>query len=145
MLAMQYRGPYRIRVVDKPVPEIEHPKDAIVRVTRACICGSDLHLYHGLIPDTRVGSTFGHEFVGIIEGTQQRALAEAWVDFMLDLPFQNDIPLQMFVYPANENATLPELFTQYGQIPTAPAVIDPADVEANREAWIEAWTNTMLR
>lgn len=67
MLAMQYRGPYRVRVVEKPIPEIEHPKDAVVRVTRACICGSDLHLYHGLVPDCRVGSTFGHEFVGIIE------------------------------------------------------------------------------
>jgi len=36
-------------------------------VTRTCICGSDLHLYHGMVPDTRVGSTFGHEFIGIIE------------------------------------------------------------------------------
>jgi thiamine transport system substrate-binding protein len=64
---------------------------------------------------------------------------------MLDLPFQNDIPLQMFVYPANENATLPELFTQFGQIPTNPAAIDSAEIEANREAWIEAWTDVMLR
>lgn len=64
MLAMNYRGPYRIRAAHKPDPEIEHPGDAIVRVTRSCICGSDLHLYHGLIPDTRVDSTFGHEFVG---------------------------------------------------------------------------------
>ena len=67
MLAMTYRGPYRVRVIDKPIPEIEHPRDAIVRVTRACICGSDLHLYHGLMPDTRVGQTFGHEFVGVVE------------------------------------------------------------------------------
>jgi len=67
MRAMTYRGPYRVRVVDKPEPEIEHPGDAIVRVTRACICGSDLHLYHGLVPDTRVGQTFGHEFVGVVE------------------------------------------------------------------------------
>jgi len=67
MLAMSYRGPYRVRIVGKPIPEIEHPRDAIVRVTRACICGSDLHLYHGLVPDTRVGQTFGHEFVGIVE------------------------------------------------------------------------------
>ena len=67
MRAMTYRGPYRIRVIDKPIPEIEHPKDAIVRVTRACICGSDLHLYHGMIADTRVGQTFGHEFVGVVE------------------------------------------------------------------------------
>ena len=92
------------------------------------------------------GGTFRQiEFVGIVEGTQQRTLAEAWVDHMLDLPFQNDIPLQMFVYPANENATLPELFTQYGQIPTEPAAVDPAAIETNRESWIEAWTNVMLR
>lgn len=61
---MVYRGPYKIRVEDKDIPQIEHPNDAIVRVTRAAICGSDLHLYHGMMPDTRVGSTFGHEFVG---------------------------------------------------------------------------------
>ena len=68
MLAMNYRGPYRIRADHhKPQPRIEHPGDAIVRVTRACICGSDLHLYHGLVPDTRVGSTFGHEFTGVVE------------------------------------------------------------------------------
>lgn len=67
MLAMNYRGPYRVRAAQKPQPEIEHPNDAIVRVTRACICGSDLHLYHGLVPDTRVGTTFGHEFTGVVE------------------------------------------------------------------------------
>ncbi|WUR15478.1 zinc-dependent alcohol dehydrogenase [[Empedobacter] haloabium] len=67
MLAMNYRGPYRVRADHKPDPVIEHPGDAIVRVTRSCICGSDLHLYHGLVPDTRVGTTFGHEFVGIVE------------------------------------------------------------------------------
>ena len=68
MIAMNYRGPFRIRAdKDKPLPEIEHPNDAIVRVTRSCICGSDLHLYHGLVPDTRVGTTFGHEFIGIVE------------------------------------------------------------------------------
>jgi threonine dehydrogenase-like Zn-dependent dehydrogenase len=67
MLAMNYRGPYRVRAQQKPDPVIEHPGDAIVRVTRSCICGSDLHLYHGLVPDTRVGMTFGHEFTGIVE------------------------------------------------------------------------------
>src|SRR5438270_3961821 len=66
MRAMVYRGPYRIRVEEKDVPRIEHPNDAIVRVTRAAICGSDLHLYHGLMPDTRIGFTFGHEFIGEI-------------------------------------------------------------------------------
>ncbi|ADG73466.1 Alcohol dehydrogenase GroES domain protein [Cellulomonas flavigena DSM 20109] len=67
MRAMVYRGPYKVRVEEKDVPRIEHPNDAVVRVVRAAICGSDLHLYHGMMPDTRVGHTFGHEFVGIVE------------------------------------------------------------------------------
>lgn len=68
MLAMNYRGPYRVRADhNKPMPHIEHPGDAIVRVTRSLICGSDLHIYHGLVPDSRVGSTFGHEFIGVVE------------------------------------------------------------------------------
>ncbi|WP_276497132.1 zinc-dependent alcohol dehydrogenase [Pontibacter litorisediminis] len=67
MKAMNYRGPKRVRIDDKPMPEILHPEDAIVRVLRSCICGSDLHLYNGNVPDTRVGSTFGHEFVGVVE------------------------------------------------------------------------------
>lgn len=64
MKAMTYRGPYHVRMTSKPMPEIEHPEDVIVQVRKACICGSDLHLYHGLVPDTRIGSTFGHEFIG---------------------------------------------------------------------------------
>src|SRR3712207_1872251 len=66
MRAMVYRGPYRVRVKEKDLPPIEHPNDAIVRVTMAAICGSDLHLYHGMTPDTRVGHTFGHEFIGVV-------------------------------------------------------------------------------
>jgi S-(hydroxymethyl)glutathione dehydrogenase/alcohol dehydrogenase len=64
---MVYRGPYRVRVEEKDRPSIEHPNDAIVRVTQAAICGSDLHLYHGMMPDTRVGMTFGHEFIGVVD------------------------------------------------------------------------------
>ena len=67
MKAMVYRGPYKVRVEEKDEPRIEHPNDAIVRVTLAAICGSDLHLYHGMMPDTRVGTTFGHEFIGVVE------------------------------------------------------------------------------
>ena len=64
---MNYRGPLRVRIDHKPMPEILHPQDAIVRVTRSCICGSDLHLYNGSVPDTRPGMTFGHEFCGVVE------------------------------------------------------------------------------
>ncbi|SNT47398.1 zinc-dependent alcohol dehydrogenase [Rhodococcoides kyotonense] len=66
MLSMTYRGPYKVRTEEKPIPKIEHPNDAIVEVGLAAICGSDLHLYHGMMPDTRVGTTFGHEFIGVV-------------------------------------------------------------------------------
>ncbi len=64
---MTYHGPHDVRVTRKPDPRIEHPDDVILRVTRSAICGSDLHLLHGLVPDTRVGTTFGHEFTGVVE------------------------------------------------------------------------------
>lgn len=67
MRALSYEGPNRVRVVNKPDPRIEHSNDVILKVTRSAICGSDLHLLHGLIPDTRVGHTFGHEFTGVVE------------------------------------------------------------------------------
>ena len=57
------------------------------------------------------------EFVGILKGTQNRALAEKFVDFMLSQQFQEDMPLHMFVYPVNPNAALPEAFVKYAQAP----------------------------
>jgi threonine dehydrogenase-like Zn-dependent dehydrogenase len=67
MLALTYHGPNIVRVEENPEPRIEHPNDVILRVTLTTICGSDLHLYHGLVPDTRVGTIFGHEFTGVVE------------------------------------------------------------------------------
>src|SRR5215210_2323678 len=67
MKALSYRGPSKLKVASKPDPRIEHQDDIVLRVTRSAICGSDLHLYHGLVPDTRVGATFGHEFAGVVE------------------------------------------------------------------------------
>jgi thiamine transport system substrate-binding protein len=85
------------------------------------------------------------EFVGILKGTQQRALAEKFVDFMLSQDFQEDMPMQMFVFPVNPDAALPDEFVKYAQIPDQPAQLDPADIAANREKWIQAWTETVLR
>ena len=67
MRALMYEGPFKVRVGQKPDPKIEHPQDVVLRVTRAAICGSDLHLLHGYVPDTRIGHTFGHEFTGVVE------------------------------------------------------------------------------
>ena len=85
------------------------------------------------------------EFVGVLRGAREPALARKFVDFVLDKEFQADIPLQMFVYPVNQAVALPALFSQFAQAPTAPVEMDPAAIEANREAWIEAWTDVMLR
>ncbi len=85
------------------------------------------------------------EFVGILKGTKEPEHARKVVDFMLSVPFQEDIPLQMFVFPANSNATLPEVFVKYAVLADQPAVVSPEAIENNREAWIEAWTNTVLR
>lgn len=83
------------------------------------------------------------EFAGILKGTANQKLAEKFIDFMLSTEFQNDMPLQMFVYPVNQNATLPEAFVKYSQAPTQPAVLSPEDISANRDAWIEAWAEVM--
>lgn len=85
------------------------------------------------------------EFVGILRGTAQRELAQQWVDFMLSPAFQEDIPLQMFVYPANRQAKLPTLFQQFATVPQQPAQIEPATIAARRDAWIDAWTTAVLR
>ncbi len=83
------------------------------------------------------------EFVGILKGTQNRALAEKFVDFMLSKQSQEDMPLQMFVYPVTPNAALPDVFVKYAQIPSQSATLSPADIAANRDAWIQAWSAVM--
>lgn len=85
------------------------------------------------------------EFAGILAGTEHRDLAEALVDFLLSEPFQEDIPLKMFVFPVNENATLPDLFVTYGGTAQEPAQLSPQTIDENRDAWIEAWTDVVLR
>jgi thiamine transport system substrate-binding protein len=85
------------------------------------------------------------EFVGILKGTQHRALAEKFVDFMLDKQFQEDVPLQMFVYPVNPAAALPDAFTKYSQAPKQTATLDPNTIAEKRDAWIQAWTDVVLK
>lgn len=85
------------------------------------------------------------EFVGILKGTSNQALAEKWVDFMLDKTFQEDIPMQMFVYPVNNQAKLPEEFVKYTQMPEEPASLPVDLIGENREQWIYDWDEVVLR
>jgi alcohol dehydrogenase len=64
---MVYRGPGEIRLEQVPKPAVQGPEDAVIRVTTASICGSDLHVLHGLMPKMEPGNTVGHEFVGVVD------------------------------------------------------------------------------
>lgn len=85
------------------------------------------------------------EFAGILSGTENRDLAQEWIDFMLSTSFQEDIPLQMFVFPVNENAALDQIFEQHLAVPEVPAYVSPQSIAENRESWIQAWTEAVLR
>ncbi|MGI9608059.1 MAG: thiamine ABC transporter substrate-binding protein [Acidimicrobiales bacterium] len=79
------------------------------------------------------------EFAGILTGTAQPAAAAALIDFMLSTTYQEDVPLNMFVYPANTNAALPTAFVEFGPLVDDALVLDPAVIEANRDDWTERW------
>jgi thiamine transport system substrate-binding protein len=85
------------------------------------------------------------EFAGILRGTTNRAMAEAWLDFMLSPTFQEDMPLQMFVFPVNPEAQLDPVFQQFLAVPDRPVMVTAADIEAHREEWINAWREVVLR
>ncbi|HKK32075.1 MAG TPA: thiamine ABC transporter substrate-binding protein [Desulfomicrobiaceae bacterium] len=95
---------------------------------------------------TAPGTAFRQvEFVGVLKGTDHPVLARALVDFLLSNPFQEDIPLQMFVFPASTDAVLPRVFADHAAVVREPVTLDPQRIAARREAWIEMWTDTVLR
>jgi thiamine transport system substrate-binding protein len=84
------------------------------------------------------------EFAGILEGTGHEEEARQLVDYMLSDTWQADIPLNMFVYPVRQGVALPEVFS-LSSVPDAPLSVPPEEIGTNREAWIKAWTDTVLR
>lgn len=85
------------------------------------------------------------EFAGILKGTQNQAAAQKFIDFLLSTTFQEDMPLQMFVYPVNPDAALPDVFTRYSAPASQPASLAPEEIAANRERWIQEWTQAVLK
>ena len=67
MKAYTYIVPGKFKLIDKPKPELQGPRDAIVRITLGSICTSDLHIKHGSVPRAVPGITIGHEMVGVVE------------------------------------------------------------------------------
>jgi len=71
-----------VRVIDAPDPKIEKQGDALVRVVRACVCGSDLHPYHSMAPSAQ-GTSIGHEFIGVVEETGAEVTTVGTGDFVI--------------------------------------------------------------
>jgi thiamine transport system substrate-binding protein len=120
-------------------------------VSYATSPAAEVYFSEGAMDEPPTGNVLGAgacfrqvEFVGILAGGKHRDLAEALVDFMLSQRFQEDIPLQMFVFPANEKAALPD-FYRWAERPSQPAQVDAATIQAQRETWIKQWTETVLR
>jgi thiamine transport system substrate-binding protein len=120
-------------------------------VSYATSPAAEVYFSEGALEEPPTGNVLGPgacfrqiEFVGILDGAGNRNLAEKLVDFMLSQSFQEDIPLQMFVFPAYAGASLPD-FYQWAERPAEPAQIDAVTIQSKREEWIKEWTETVLR
>ncbi len=121
-------------------------------VSYATSPAAEVYFSEGKLAEPPTGNVLGKdacfrqiEFAGILKGAKNRDLAERWMDYMISLRFQEDIPLQMFVFPVHPKARLPEFFQKFAEVPPEPARLDPARIDANRERWIQEWTDLMLR
>jgi thiamine transport system substrate-binding protein len=85
------------------------------------------------------------EFVGVLKGTKHAKEAGKLVDFLLSKAFQEDMPLNMYVYPVISGAALPEAFTKYAVVPPTSLSLPAKDIADNRDHWIDEWTNIVLR
>jgi len=79
------------------------------------------------------------EYAGVLRGTRNPGLARALVDYLLDVPFQESMPLSLFVFPVNPQAKLPELFARFAVRAVSPLTLDPDVIAANRDGWLDEW------
>ena len=84
------------------------------------------------------------EYVGALRGTRNPNNAKLLISYLLDEPFQESMPLSLFVFPVNKKATLPDLFTQFAVTPKNPLTLEPADIEKNRDTWLNSWRDIIL-
>lgn len=85
------------------------------------------------------------EFAGILAGTDHPEAAALLIDFLLSPAVQEDVPLSMFVFPANSDTALPAEFIQWAPLAEAPHTLAPDIIEANRNEWTQRWTEIVLR
>lgn len=85
------------------------------------------------------------EYAGLLSNAGNTEGGKALLDFMLTKTFQDDMPLNMFVYPVREGAQVPEEFTKYGPQAEDPETMDPAKIADNRDDWVKSWTSLVLK
>ena len=85
------------------------------------------------------------EYAGQLANASNQAGAQALIDFMLSKRYQEDLPLQNFVFPVLPSAQLPKVFTDNAQTADQPLLVPIADVTANRDAWVQRWTDIVAR
>ncbi|MDX2594940.1 MULTISPECIES: thiamine ABC transporter substrate-binding protein [Streptomyces] len=85
------------------------------------------------------------EFAGLLSNAHNTKGGKALVDFLLSKKFQQDMPLNMFVYPVVKGATVPAEFTEYGPVAKNPETLAPGKIAANRDQWVKSWTSLVLK
>lgn len=124
--------PIVVSYATSPVAEVYFSEEALTESPTASVLGA--------------GACFRQiEFVGILKGTANLDPAQKFIDYMLSRRFQEDIPLNMFVFPVNEEAEWPQLFVMFAEVPQEPARLSPESIAQNRERWLEEWTEVVLR
>lgn len=98
-------------------------------------------------PTGVVGSTCFRqvEYAGVLRGTKHADEAAQLTKFLLSDTFQKELPLTLFVYPANPEVALPDVFVKFAVVPSNPFTIDPASIAENRQQWQDQWTEIVLR
>jgi thiamine transport system substrate-binding protein len=85
------------------------------------------------------------EYAGLLSNARNAEGGKALLDFLLTKEFQDDMPLNMFVYPVREGAQVPEEFVRYGPQAEDPETMDPAKIADHRDDWVKSWTSLVLK
>lgn len=85
------------------------------------------------------------EFTGVLRGTANEPAAQALVDFLVSKRFQEDMPSNMYVYPVNRTAAVPEVFAKYSTVVSDPLSLTPQEIGANRDRWVQQWAAALGR
>ncbi|MGW7282472.1 thiamine ABC transporter substrate-binding protein [Streptomyces sp. NPDC054844] len=85
------------------------------------------------------------EYAGLLSNAENTEGGKALLDFLVGKEFQEDMPLNMFVYPVREGARIPEAFRKFGPQAEDPQTMDPAKIAGDRDQWVKSWTSLVLK